>query len=88
MYRETSKTSVMTSVWAGPLRCRYSREKSDNPVFFLRPNPQPPPSKLCLTPARASLSILRNVPSRVAKLGDLWKPLLQAKGRFNLGAFV
>ena len=29
-----------------------------------------------------------NVPARVAKLGDLWKPLLQARGRFNLGAFV
>jgi bifunctional non-homologous end joining protein LigD len=29
-----------------------------------------------------------NVPGRVAKLGDLWKPLLQARGRFDLGAFV
>jgi bifunctional non-homologous end joining protein LigD len=27
---------------------------------------------------------LRNVPARVAKLGDLWKPLVQAKGRFRL----
>jgi bifunctional non-homologous end joining protein LigD len=25
-----------------------------------------------------------NVPARVAKLGDLWKPLLAAKGRFKL----
>jgi bifunctional non-homologous end joining protein LigD len=31
---------------------------------------------------------IKNVPARVAKLGDLWKPLLQARGRFNLGAFV
>jgi len=31
---------------------------------------------------------VKNVPSRVAKLGDLWKPLLAARGRFNLGAFV
>ena len=25
-----------------------------------------------------------NVPKRVAKLGDLWRPLLQSRGRFNL----
>ena len=31
---------------------------------------------------------IRNVPARVKKLGDLWKPLLQKRGRFNLGAFV
>jgi bifunctional non-homologous end joining protein LigD len=31
---------------------------------------------------------LRNVPARVAKLGDLWKPLLQARGRFDLNAFA
>ena len=31
---------------------------------------------------------IRNVPERVAALGDLWKPLLQKRGRFNLGAFV
>jgi bifunctional non-homologous end joining protein LigD len=31
---------------------------------------------------------MRNVPARVAKVGDLWKPLLQARGRFNLGKFV
>src|SRR6187397_556698 len=30
---------------------------------------------------------IKNVPARVAKLGDLWKPLLAARGRFNLGAF-
>ena len=28
---------------------------------------------------------MRNVPSAIAKLGDLWKPLLPARGRFNLG---
>jgi bifunctional non-homologous end joining protein LigD len=27
---------------------------------------------------------LENVPDRVKKLGDLWKPLTQARGRFNL----
>jgi bifunctional non-homologous end joining protein LigD len=31
---------------------------------------------------------LKNVPARVDKLGDLWKPLLLAKGRFNLGRFI
>ena len=31
---------------------------------------------------------VKNVPARVAKLGDLWKPLLQARGRFNLSQYV
>jgi bifunctional non-homologous end joining protein LigD len=31
---------------------------------------------------------IRNVPARVAKLGDLWKPLVQARGRFDLSQFV
>jgi bifunctional non-homologous end joining protein LigD len=31
---------------------------------------------------------VRNVPARVAKTGDLWKPLLAARGRYNLGKFV
>jgi bifunctional non-homologous end joining protein LigD len=31
---------------------------------------------------------IRNVPARVQRLGDLWKPLLQARGRFDLRAFV
>jgi bifunctional non-homologous end joining protein LigD len=31
---------------------------------------------------------LGNVRARVAKLGDLWKPLLLARGRFNLGRFI
>ena len=29
-----------------------------------------------------------NVPARVAKVGDLWKPLLQARGRVNLSQYV
>ena len=29
-----------------------------------------------------------NVPARVARLGDLWKPLLAARGRFDLSKFV
>ena len=31
---------------------------------------------------------VRNVPARVAKLGDLWKPLLSSRGRFDLSTFV
>ena len=31
---------------------------------------------------------VQNVPARVAKIGDLWKPLLQTRGRVNLSAFV
>jgi bifunctional non-homologous end joining protein LigD len=31
---------------------------------------------------------LKNVPSRIAKLGDLWKPLVRARGRFNLARFI
>jgi len=29
-----------------------------------------------------------NVPARVAKIGDVWKPLLGARGRFNLSLYV
>jgi bifunctional non-homologous end joining protein LigD len=31
---------------------------------------------------------VRNVPARVAKLGDLWKPLVDKRRRFDLSAFV
>jgi bifunctional non-homologous end joining protein LigD len=31
---------------------------------------------------------MSNVPARVQKIGDLWKPLLQARGRFDLSTFV
>jgi bifunctional non-homologous end joining protein LigD len=31
---------------------------------------------------------MMNVPARVATLGDLWKPLLAARGRFNLGRYI
>ena len=31
---------------------------------------------------------VRNVPARVAKIGDLWKPLLALRGRFNLSQYV
>ena len=31
---------------------------------------------------------MRNVPKRVAKLGDLWKPVTAARGRFDLARFM
>jgi bifunctional non-homologous end joining protein LigD len=31
---------------------------------------------------------IRNVPGRVAKLGDLWKPMLAARGRFDLAKYL
>ncbi len=31
---------------------------------------------------------IRNVPARVKKVGDLWKPLLQKRGRFDLSPYV
>jgi bifunctional non-homologous end joining protein LigD len=31
---------------------------------------------------------VKNVPARVQKVGDLWKPLLAARGRFNLGSYL
>ena len=31
---------------------------------------------------------MENVPARIAERGDLWKPLLAAKGRFSLEKFV
>ncbi len=33
-------------------------------------------------------STLHDVPKRIAKVGDLWKPLLQKRGRFDLSTFV
>jgi bifunctional non-homologous end joining protein LigD len=31
---------------------------------------------------------VKNVPARVKRVGDLWKPLLQSKGRFDLSRFL
>jgi DNA primase len=31
---------------------------------------------------------VKTVPARVATIGDLWKPLLAARGRFNLSQYV
>jgi bifunctional non-homologous end joining protein LigD len=31
---------------------------------------------------------VRNVPERIAAHGDLWQPLLESRGRFDLGAYL
>jgi bifunctional non-homologous end joining protein LigD len=31
---------------------------------------------------------MRNVPARIARYGDLWRPLLRTRGRFDLGRYV
>jgi len=31
---------------------------------------------------------IENVPKRIAKVGDLWKPLLEQRGRFDLGRLI
>jgi bifunctional non-homologous end joining protein LigD len=60
-------------------------------------SPRPRPEATVSTPVtwkevaggiRVEDFTVRNVPARVAKLGDLWKPLLQARGRFNLSEYV
>lgn len=62
-------------------------------IYSVRPRPEATVS----TPVRwdeveAGVRIedftIRNVPARIAKLGDLWKPLLHKRGRFDLAAFV
>ncbi len=58
-------------------------------IYSVRPHPQATVS----TPVtwsevergvRIEDFTLRNVPARVARIGDLWKPLLQKRGRFDL----
>jgi DNA primase len=31
---------------------------------------------------------MQNVPQRLRKVGDLWKPLLSERGRVDLGGFL
>jgi bifunctional non-homologous end joining protein LigD len=62
-------------------------------IYSVRPRPRAPVS----TPVswaeidkgvRVEDFRLDNVRERIARRGDLWKPLLQARGRFNLGKFL
>jgi bifunctional non-homologous end joining protein LigD len=60
-------------------------------------SPRPRPNATVSTPVtwnevergiRIEDFTVKNVPARVAKLGDLWKPLLASRGRFDLSQFV
>jgi bifunctional non-homologous end joining protein LigD len=62
-------------------------------IYSVRPRPKATVS----TPVKWSevergISIddftVNNVPARLRKLGDLWKPLLEKRGRFKLEAFL
>jgi bifunctional non-homologous end joining protein LigD len=62
-------------------------------IYSVRPRPEATVSTpVTWQEVRRGLRIedftTRNVPARVAKRGDLWKPLLAARGRFNLATFV
>jgi bifunctional non-homologous end joining protein LigD len=60
-------------------------------------SPRPRPEATVSTPVtwdevdrgvRIEAFTMLNVPARVARLGDLWKPLLGARGRVNLSQYV
>jgi bifunctional non-homologous end joining protein LigD len=62
-------------------------------VYSPRPRPQATVSTPVTWPEierglRLEDFTIRNVPARVRRVGDLWKPLLAARGRFDLSAFV
>ena len=62
-------------------------------VYSVRPRPEatvstPVTWKEVEQGVRIEDFTVKNVPARVAALGDLWKPLLRARGRFNLSEFV
>ena len=62
-------------------------------IYSVRPKPQPTVSTpVSWEEVQSGLRIedfhLRNVPTRVLELGDLWKPLLLKRGRFPLEKFL
>ena len=62
-------------------------------VYSVRPNKQPTVSTpVTWKELESGIAIddfrIDNVPERVRKLGDLWKPLNEAKGRFRLEAYL
>jgi bifunctional non-homologous end joining protein LigD len=62
-------------------------------IYSVRPRPEATVSTpVTWTEVERGIRIedftVKNVPARVAKLGDLWKPLLRARGRFDLGRYV
>jgi bifunctional non-homologous end joining protein LigD len=62
-------------------------------VYSVRPTPKATVSTpVTWQEVKRGISIedfrIDNVPSRVRKVGDLWKPLLSKRGRFNLEAYL
>lgn len=62
-------------------------------VYSVRPRPAGPVSMpIRWEEVEAGIRIedftVRNAPDRVARAGDLWKPLLQARGRFDLSSLL
>ncbi len=62
-------------------------------VYSVRPKPQAPVSTpVSWDEVRRGVKIedfrLDNVPCRLKKIGDLWRPLLQERGRFRLEKFL
>ena len=62
-------------------------------IYSVRPRPDatvstPVTWKELERGARTEDFTIANVPARVARLGDLWKPLLSARGRFDLNQYV
>jgi bifunctional non-homologous end joining protein LigD len=62
-------------------------------VYSVRPRPEatvstPVTWKEIERGVRIEDFTLKNVPKRVARLGDLWKPLLAGRGRFDLGRYL
>jgi bifunctional non-homologous end joining protein LigD len=62
-------------------------------IYSVRPRPEatvstPVSWKEVERGIRLEAFTVANVPSRIKKVGDLWKPLLQRRGRANLGIYV
>jgi bifunctional non-homologous end joining protein LigD len=62
-------------------------------IYSVRPRPQAPVStpvswRELDKPVRIEDFRIDNVRRRIATLGDLWKPLLQARGRVELRRFL
>jgi bifunctional non-homologous end joining protein LigD len=62
-------------------------------IYSVRPRPEasvstPVSWKEVERGIRIDQFVVKNVPARLAKLGDLWKPLLAAQGRVNLQRYL
>ena len=62
-------------------------------IYSVRPRPDatvsmPVTWKELAKGARIEDFTVATAPARLAKVGDLWEPLLDRKGRFNLGQYL